>query len=477
MPVDQTQISPEEQREAIEAEVEKSGRGAKPFVTGEALATDDAEMARNRRLMQPQTEDSVDPRKMFRAPKQRLQQGAAVEGQEEVIPDGTGPSAPKDERVLHTGDMESIYVPPHERQVPAAAPRNQPSPQMREAAEVAPETTAKNAAPATKPEDEEGLRLEREILGGMGSDVVASDDTIPDSMVDIGGKQYPLSRIRAGEDALRNKMKWEAELTQKSQAMTTAWNQVMQETANGMRGDIVGSARKLGMSDHEIRTQLARAGFGPLESAAGNAPTPVTALPDDADPLAKALHAENRRKDQEIAELRRRMDGFEQSNQQERARRSQETTEAARLAVLSGIKHELTATALKMPSMREADGQLSPTAKVLVDSTSLRIENELRATPRVPEHAIVRNRAMQLFGETARSSGIISKAEQARRAIERPKAAVPARAGTTVQGVHPGAPTTRPAPTKMQPFDWTDDDQRHRAMRAAMDNIAAELES
>lgn len=458
---------------------EAESAGAKPFVTGDALANEEQEVARNRRLMTAIPDGEVDARRFFRAPAARRPPNnapVATEVIEEAQENEAGRRpAIADEKPLFTSDMPAIYVPPHElaKQNRRAAPTQEPPAETSETASSPPASAqARSTAPAA---DEEGARLEQEILGTADPSTVS--DEFPDVEVDVAGKKVPLSRIRAGDEALRNRMKLEQEFAQKNQAMNSAWRRVMEEEARGMRGDLIGAARRIGMSDSEITAQFTRQGLAPLNAAAPrNTPT-VTSLPEDADPIAKALFAENRAKDQMISQLSQRVDGMEQSTAQERVQRQRETNETARLATISGVKSHLKATALKMPSMRDASGQLSPTASVLVDYTMLQVDREINSEA-VPEHEAVRARAIQLFGLKAREHGVTSKADQARRALEQRKPPVPARAGTTNSGVHPGSPpATRASPGTPQrlAFDWTDDDQRKRAMRAEMARIESEL--
>lgn len=451
-------------QEIADAEAERNYTEPAGFVTGNALASDDQELERNRELMKPRALE-VDPHKAFRAPRASPvnTQGADIEA---TPPTEVRRREAKKEMPQHPGDMIDLYVPPQEQPRVAERP-----PQPDEPAPPAEPPPAKPAQPSAKA-DTESDRLEREIFGDPAE--MAPADALPDVEVDVAGRKYSLSRIREGEEALRNKMEWERANTQRAQAMATAWEKVMADTRNGLTQDPIRALRQLGMSDAEIRQKLSQSGFA---GAATNDDAPaasVTKLPDDADPMARALFNENRRKDRELAELRSEVGGIKQSMEQERAQRSAQANEAARLALLSGVKSDLKATALKMQSMREQDGSLSKVGSLLVDAACIRLENELRHSSQIPDVGAVRQRAFTLFGQQAREHGVTPKLQAARNAIERPTKPVPARAGTTNVGVHPGASGVA-RPGQRAGFDWSDDTQRRNAMRAEMDRIVAEL--
>lgn len=441
-----------EQKTAGTAEQEQAWRQAEADgqqgrsvpVTGQALANEDQELARNQMLARPSAAQEINPKQIFRQPR-NPNAPADVETVNSPPPDRSATDMP-----LHQGDMTTLYEPPHERK--ARTPTTQAAPE--------PSPVAATPPPTPIPDDDEGLRLEREIIGGGTTTV----DDLPDQMVTVGGREIPLSTIRDGLQAAKTRDHWQAEYTKKQQALSVAVKEVMREAAAGYLNDPVGSLRRLGLSDDDIAARMSAAGL-PVGRAAQAPPTAV-ALPEDADPTTKALFHQNEDLRRTLSQQQRAIEDMRQTAEMERQQRSEQANEAARLATISGVKSELLASASKMPSMRGADGKISQLGDVLVDATMLRLEREMSVSG-VPDHAAVRQRAFALFGEQARAKGITPKAEQARKAIEGRKPPIPSRPGTTIAGVHPGAAAQLAAP-KLGTFDFSDDDARKRAGRAWM---------
>lgn len=430
----------EAQAAAWQQAVAERGKDAKGeiFVTGSALANEDQELARNRRLAglenTPMPSSDVDPKRAFRAP---LSASMAT--------DAPAQSQVSD-RPLQAHEMKNLYVPPQEVEAARAPIAEAPAPAA--------------TAPTPIPEDDEGLRLERDLLGVPAS---GTADDIPDESIKIGGRDVPLSHVREGLEARRDRQKWQAELTQKSQATAAAFRKLMGDVADGLKTDLIGSARKIGMSNEDIAAQLQANGLAPL----GNAPfqpQSVATLPEDADPTTKRLFQEKQQLERAVSQQSREIREIRESMDEERRQRSDRANEQARMATLSGVKSELKTKVALMPSMRDPDGKLSKLGDVLVDSTMLLLNNEV-SPGQIPEHAAVRARAFDLFGQQAREKGITSKADQARRAIEGKKAPIPTRPGTTVQSVHPGA-AAGPRPLKLESVDFSNDEERKAAARA-----------
>lgn len=437
--------------------------GRKLAVTGAALSNDEAEMERNRALLGQKSPGEIDPRRAFRAPPGLVTPEAAPP------PSAVEASDPEPDRPVTSADMQDLYVPPHERSKRQAAEAqvvHAPNPVEQQ---PAPAATVEAAESLGVEVDEEGLKLEREILGGK----TGPEDEIgelPDVEVQIGDRKVSMGRIREWHQAHTERNKWRSELQQQMDAQKAAFRQVVTEAQRGLLSDPVGSLRRMGATDEQIREAFARTGFAP--AAATPSPSVVPTLGEDADPVTRALAAQTEELRRTVANQAGVISEMYESVEQERRSRAQVEAERARAALLSGVKSDLVATASKMPSMIDpASRKLTPAAKVLVDATMLRVEREVER--QIPDHATARGRALEMFGAQAREAGITPKAEQARRAIEGKKQLVPTRPGATpAMRAPPGAPAqSRPNPTA---FDWTNDDERRRAMRAAAAAMEAE---
>lgn len=437
--------------------------GRKLAVTGAALSNDEAEMERNRALLGQKSPGEIDPRRAFRAPPGLVTPEAAPP------PSAVEASDPEPDRPVTSADMQDLYVPPHERSKRQAAEAqvvHAPNPVEQQ---PAPAATVEAAESLGVEVDEEGLKLEREILGGKTGPADELGE-LPDVEVQIGDRKVSMGRIREWHQAHTERNKWRSELQQQMDAQKAAFRQVVTEAQRGLVSDPVGTLRRLGARDDEIQAAFARAGLSP----AGAAPQPsgVPALGEDADPAMRALAAQTAELQRTVANQSGVIMEMHEATERERRSRAQIEAEKARAALLSGVKSDLTATASKMPSMLDpATRKLNHTARLLVDTTMLRLEREVERD--IPEHAVARGRAFELFGAQAREVGITPKAEQARRAIEGKKQLVPTRPGATpAMRAPPGAPAqSRPNPTA---FDWTNDDERRRAMRAAAAAMEAE---
>jgi len=389
----------------------------------------------DREGMPPPTGDAVNSadaeKDMIRGMQTRTEQ--PLEKQRAML---CGPGgAPHAENGSAAPARDESFAPPAENE-PARRPEAPPAP------------------PAA--ENEEGAALERQILGleepgGLGND-------LPDTLVKVGGKEIPLSRIRDGLDALTKRDAWNAEYTQKQQALARA-NDLMIDAAREFQRDPIGAAEKIGIKPERLAEELRARGL--VDTAGKPAGAAVETLPDDADPLAKALYLENQALKRQNARYDNEIGGIKKTLVE-----TGERTRAAELlrqqsAALSGAKSELTAMAAKMPSMQESAGKLNATGKALVALVATRLEQDVRAYGQPVDAVTLRPHAVKLFSELAREIGITPKAQQARNALSRQRDPVPTRTGTTLPPTQAAAERSKPGS-----IDFSNDDARRQAMDA-----------
>jgi hypothetical protein len=397
----------------------------------------------DREGMPPPTGDAVNSadaeKDMIRGMQTRTEQ--PLEKQRAMLRGPTG--APQAENGSAAPARDESFTPPAENE---PAPRREAPP-------------APSAA-----ENEEGAALERQILGleepgGLGND-------LPDTLVKVGGKEIPLSRIRDGLDALTKRDQWNAEYTQKQQQLARA-NDLMIDAAREFQRDPIGAAEKIGIKPERLAEELRARGL--LDTAGKAAGAAIESLPDDADPTAKALYVENQELKRQNAKYDRDINGIKQTLVDTDQRTKAAALRQQHAAAFSGAKSEITAMVSSMPSMREAVGKPDVTGRAVIELTSLRLEQELAAYGQPVEAAQLRDRAKQILAEVVRKIGVTPKAQQARNALSRQRDPVPTRTGTTL-------PPTQAAAEKSKPgsIDFSNDDARRQAMDAWFEAHGAE---
>jgi hypothetical protein len=285
-------------------------------------------------------------------------------------------------------------------------------------------------------------------------------------MVKIGGVDIPLNRVRSGLEALARRDDWNASLTQKEQALARS-NDLMIDAAREFQRDPVGAAEKIGIKPDRLLDELRSRGLATDAAAPTNGR--AAALPDDADPLAKALHAENQALKRKLERYDNEIGGIKQHLSESDKRSRVAALQSQQAAALSGAKSELVAMAARMPSMQEAPGKLNPTGKLLVDAAMTRLRQEVEAYGQPVEAGQLKPRATNLFGTLAREVGVTPKTQQARNALSRQNAPTPIRTGTTVPLAAAGTEKSKPGQ-----FDFSNDDARRQAMDAWWESQAAE---
>jgi hypothetical protein len=386
-------------------------RSGMPPPTGDAVGSADAEKDMIRGMAATHMEPVEEQKKLFRPP--------------------SASEAPAERAAPPV--REETFEPPVERAAPAAR---------------------REAAPP--PADDEGARLEREYLGG-GAPTGLTE--IPDTLVKIGGVEMPLTRIRSGLEALARRDEWSAENTRREQALARA-NDTMVDAAREFHRDPVAAAEKIGIPPERLLEELRKRGLATEEPAAHGK---VAELPDDADPLAKGLYAENQALKRKLERVDTEIGGIKQHLSESERHQRAAALQSQNAAALSGVKSELTAAVAKIPSIRLAEGVASPEGKLLVQVVMTQLQQEVAAYGQPVSQDQVRDRAKKLFKEKVDEVGISTKAAQARAALsgDRRNAPTPIRTGTTVPMPAPGGEKQKPGQ-----FDFSNDDAR----RAAMDS-------
>lgn len=322
------------------------------------------------------------------------------------------------------------------------------------------EPAARREAPPapSAAENDEDARFERRILGL--EDPNGLPEPLPDTMVKVGGQEIPLSRIRDGLEAATRRDSWNAELTQRQQALARA-NDLMIDAAREFQRDALGAAEKIGVKPEQLIEQLRARGL--IDAAGKPAGAAIETLPEDADPTARALFIENQALKRQMARYDSEIGGIKKTITESDQRSRTAALQAQQAAALSGAKSELTAMVARMPSMQESAGKLNPTGKALVALVATRLEQDVRAYGQPVDAAQLRPHAQKLFSELAREVGVTPKAVQARNALSRQRDPVPTRTGTTL-------PPTQAAAEKSKPgsFDFSNDEARRAAGDAWM---------
>lgn len=240
------------------------------------------------------------------------------------------------------------------------------------------------------------------------------------------------------------------------------------DAAREIRLSPVQAMGQLGVTPAEITRQLVAAGHLPasvLEQRPTNEPSAIQ-IPEDADPLVKALARENAALKAELPSMRSQI-GSVLTHLQERDRASQEAERRAqRQLVRSSTATEIRKIATRMPSLRESDGKLSREGELLVRLATTQAAEDL---PDSLDPAAIASRAERIVRAVANEVGIKPKAARAEAALDparRPP--VPIVTGATApRTVAGGQPAKRN-------YDFDDPEQRVAAMTDWFRNEASQ---
>jgi hypothetical protein len=274
-----------------------------------------------------------------------------------------------------------------------------------------------------------------------------------------GGNQ---SSERYGEykKAFEDRDKWQAENTQRAQALAEEKENMM-AALNLIRDpqERLNALQTIGVTPEELVRDLQGAGLVPGGPAQGSPEGATPEFGEDDDPRLAAMARANAAQASEIHRISGQLNQVTGHLRSREVERGRQTTEAQRQATLSGVKGYLSEKARQVPALKK-----SGTAELMVDHIMLKLERDFRDLPE--DTTQLNQQAVGMLQELAVAQGL-SPAAKARAAKASSRGAKRSNMGPTTPGrtLPPEAPPSQ----QRNAFNFEDDDSRRKGAMSWLD--------